>query len=204
MAFQIPNANVLKDIIANSRPASPLDLTEVKDPDGQVLTEDDARTQIEAILGDAGPLPAMKFPLFEELVVGVEALETARIHNVVRHGKVAGQLIEVRMYGLESPDRYEAMANLKATLKPWMAILSHPVFKLGKASLSDRLDKELKGRAGRAKGASYAQLAWSFDFVSHGELYEYNTKAPAEAQTQTQGQDQGQNQGESQDGNIQL
>ena len=75
MAFQLPKADVLKEIIANSRPKSPLDLSEVKDADGQVLTEDDARTQIEEILGDAGPLPAMKFPLFEDLIVGNEILE---------------------------------------------------------------------------------------------------------------------------------
>lgn len=203
MAFQLPKADELQKIIRNSRPATPLDLSEVTDSEGQTLTEDEAQAQINSILGDAGPLPAMSFPLFEELVVGVEALETARIHNVVRDGKVAGQLIEVRMYGLESPDRYKAMANLKATLKPWMAILSHPVFNLGKASLSDRLDKELKGRAGRAKGASYAQLAWSFNFVVHSELYEYAQAQQSQGQSQDESQSQGQPQGQDQ-GNIEL
>jgi hypothetical protein len=84
-----------------------------------------------------------------------------------------------------------------------MAILSHPVFGLGKATVSDRLDKELKGRAGRAKGAAYLQLAWSFDFVSHAELYEYQTtKAQSQGQSQPQPQDQSQPQPQDQGGNV--
>jgi len=202
MAFQLPKAEDLATIIANSRPSTPLDLTEVTNADGNVVSQVEAKTQIDEILGEAGPLPDMKFPLFEELIVGIEALSSARINTVVREGVVAGQLIEVRMYGLESADRYQAMADLKATLKPWMSVLSHPVFGLGKASLSDRLDKELKGRAGRAKGGAYLQLAWSFEFVSHSELYEYQQKQP-QSQPQPQAQPQDQAQTQSQD-NVQF
>ena len=203
MAFQLPKAEDLATIIANSRPKTPLDLSEVTDSEGRILTEDEAQAQINSILGEAGPLPAISFPLFEKLITGLEAFETARINTVVREGVVAGQLIEVRMYGLESAKRYEAMADLKTTLKPWMSVLSHPVFGLGKATLSDRLDKELKGRAGRAKGAAYIQLAWSFDCVSHSELYEYTKKEQSQKQSQKQGQDQSQKQDQTQ-GNVEF
>lgn len=206
MAFQLPKAEDLAAIIANSRPRTPLDLTEVTDADGTVLSQDEARHQINEILGEAGPLPAMEFPLFEELIVGNEILESARINTIVRDGKVAGQMIEIRIFGCESLDRYQAMGELKRLLKDWMPVLSHPMFGLGKASLSDRLDKELKGKAGRAKGGAYLQLSWSFEFVTHAELYEYQTKAQDKTQTQdkTQDQTQSQNQGESEGGNVQF
>lgn len=125
----------------------------------------------------------------EELVSGVEALENSRINTVVKDGIVAGQMLEIRLYGASSLDRYQAVADLKEQLEPWMSVLSHPIFQLGKASLSDRLDKELKGKEGRAKGGVYLQLSWSFDFVAHSELYEYQLKKEkASAETETSAQ----------------
>jgi hypothetical protein len=207
MAFQIPKADTIAKIIANSRPSTPLDLSTVTDADGKAVSQTEAKSQIEQIIGDAGPLPAMQFPLFEELIVGIEALETAaRINTIVRDGVAAGQLLEVRLYGSESGDRYEAVRNLKDKLRVWMPILSHPVFELGKASLSDRIDKELKGRPGRTKGGAYLQLAWSFSFVAHAELFEYSQKKTKDqGQGQGQGQPQPQAEAQSQDlANIEV
>ena len=138
----------------------------------------------------------MVFPLMKELISEDSPLTNAHINTVTHNGIVAGQMIEVRLYGAGSLDRYQAVADLKEQLEPWMSVLSHAIFGLGKASLSDRLDKEFKGRAGRPKGGVYLQLSWAFDFVPHSELYEYVKKetpaqsqgATQEPQPQTQGQ----------------
>jgi hypothetical protein len=198
MAFQLPSTDVIENILANQQPVSPLDLTEVTDAGGNLLDQNQAYDQINAILGESGPLPGMVFPLMEELVDRVKCLDNARINTITYDGIVAGQMIEVRLYGVNSLDKYEAMLNLKNALEPWMPILSHPMFKLGKASLSDRLDKELKGREGRSKGSTYLQLSWSFDFVPHADLYQYASKDKAPAQTtQTSAQAQNETQASS-------
>jgi len=174
MAFQIPKAEQIAQIIKNSRPTTPLDLNQVVDADGNVLDESVAKKQIEEII--LTELPAMSFPLLEELIFDKEALKGARINTVVRDGIVAGQMLEMRLYGVSSVDRYEAFHSIKVELEKWMPVLSHPVFGLGKATVSDRIDKELKGRSGKAKGSIYLQLAWSFDFIPHSELYDYKVK----------------------------
>lgn len=183
--WQLPSVEAIEEILINQQPSSPLVLTEVTDVDGVTVPQDEARTQINQILGESGPLPAMTFPLIQELIAEDSPISNARINTIVRDGVVAGQMIEVRLYGAGSLDKYSAVADLKGALEPWMSVLSHPLFGLGKANLSDRLDKELKGRSGRAKGSVYLQLSWSFDFVAHSELYEYTLKKQTPTQTET-------------------
>lgn len=185
MAFQLPSTQAIEEILAFQKPSSPIDLSEVTDADGVVLPQQEAEDQINNILGESGPLPAMVFPLMEDLIAEDSPISNARINTIVRDGIVAGQMIEVRLYGAGSLDKYSAVADLKGALEPWMPVLSHPVFRLGKASLSDRLDKELRGRSGRAKGSVYLQLSWAFEFVAHSELYDYQPKSDKKASAET-------------------
>ena len=180
---------------------------------GEILEEAELLARLNARVAQDGlEVPALRFPLIEELVKGT-ALEDAKVHTIaqVKDGKslVAAQMLEYRTYGAgdSTLERLKDANTLYNELKRWEKVLSHPMNGLGRCVVTTRDDLELKGGT-RTKGA-YTQVAWFFEHVPHPEVFRYKKSGTPQAQPQGQAQGQGESQSQGQpqgqdQGNIQL